>query len=503
MSFRVLTAEFAHETNSFSVRKTDYEAFAAEGVLFGDEAIRIRGMANTEIAGFLDIAREQKWDMRHAVSAAAEPAGPVTRDAFVRIGGAIIQAAKEQSSDLDGILLALHGAMVTDFSPDGEGELLSRIRESVGPDLPIAITLDPHANVTAAMCKHADIIVSFKTYPHIDMRDTGRHAAELLQRAMAGEIKPKTLMVRLPMLEEVNGGRTDIGPMIGWIEEARAHEAIPGALAVSINGAFPYSDVPEIGPTVLVTYDGDPEPHHAFAASIADKIWNERFDILNTFYTEQEAALIAKEFRGGKPLIVADFADNPGAGGYGDATSLLRALLEENVQEACFGPIVDPETANQLQNAAIGQVVSISLGGKTDPRFGGGPIQTKAKLIHVSDGKVLCDGPLLGGLEFNFGPTAVVEIKDITVLVVSVPSQMLDLQQFRSFGIDPAQHRVVALKSMQHFRAAFEPIASEVIVCDSGALCTTDYTRIPYSNIPRPIFPLDPEAAPASHTTIF
>lgn len=163
MSFRVLTAEFAHETNTFSVRKTNYEAFMVEGVLFGDDAIRARGEANTEIGGFLDIGRKYGWTIQHVLSTAAEPAGPVTRDAFDRIGGAIVQAAVERKGELDGILLGLHGAMVTDFSPDGEGELLARLRAVVGPNLPIAVTLDPHANVTARMCEHADILISFKT----------------------------------------------------------------------------------------------------------------------------------------------------------------------------------------------------------------------------------------------------------------------------------------------------------------------------------------------------
>lgn len=495
MNFRVLTAEFAHETNTFNIRKTDYEAFEVEGVLFGDAAIRARGEANTEIAGFLDIARKFDWTIEHVVSASAEPAGPVTRDAFDRIGGAIVQKAMARKGELDGILLGLHGAMVTDFAPDGEGELLARLRAVVEPDVPIAVTLDPHANVTAKMCEHANILISFKTYPHIDMRDIARHAGELLHRTMTGEIRPKTLLVRRPMLEEANAGRTDVGPMIGWISKARDHEKMPGALAVSINGAFPNADIPEVGPTVLVTYDGNPAPHKLFAESIADQIWETRFDVLNTFHSVEEAAEIARNYRGDRPLIIADYADNPGAGGYGDATSLLAGLLRSGIGDACFGPIVDPATALLLHRATVGDVVHLSLGGKTDPRFGGGPLQVSAKLLHLSDGKLIGDGPQLGGLAFTFGLTAVVQIDGISVLVVSEPSQMRDLQQFRAFGIDPSAHRVVGLKSMQHFRAAFEPIAGKIIVCDSGALCTMDYGKMPYRNVPRPIFPLDRDMA--------
>jgi microcystin degradation protein MlrC len=190
-------------------------------------------------------------------------------------------------------------------------------------------------------------------------------------------------------------------------------------------------------------------------------------------------------------LIIADYADNPGAGGYGDATELLRALLDGGVTNACFGPMVDGEVAQALHAAVVGERVQITLGGKTDPLFGGGPLTLDAELISVSDGDFIGDGPMLHGLSGSFGPSAVIDVGGIEILVVSIPRQMLDLQQFKAFGIDPQRKQVVALKSMQHFRAAFEPIAGDVIVCDSGALCTPRYDRLPYRNVPRPIFPLD------------
>ncbi|KQU86324.1 microcystin degradation protein MlrC [Ensifer sp. Root31] len=491
MNYCVLTAEFAHETNTFNVIQTNYSAFATQGLLEGQAAIAARGEANTELAGFLDLSRKYNWNLVHTISADAEPAGPVTRDAFDRITGKIVDKARELGDRLDGVLLGLHGAMVTEFSQDGEGELLERLRCAVPRRVPIAVTLDPHANVTAKMCEHANILVSFKTYPHVDIRETAHHAGELLQRAMAGSIAPKTLLARRPMLEEANAGRTDIGPMVEWIAEARKHETTPGALAVSINGAFPNADIAEIGPTVLVTYDGDPTPHKAFAEQVADKIWDNRANVLNTFHTPEEAASMAANYRGARPLIIAEYSDNPGAGAYGDATALLAALLKSKVQNACFGPMVDPEAVKHLSVMQIGDLVSLSLGGKMDPRFGGSPLQVTGKLLHLSDGKLVGTGAQLGGLEFSFGPTAVVDIDGVIVLVVSERSQLLDQQQFRAFGIEPTAHRVIVVKSMQHFRADFEPIAGEIIVCDSGALCTMDYNSIPYRNVPRPIYPLD------------
>lgn len=490
MSFNVLTAEISHETNSFSLHKTGRQAFMARYALMGAAAIAERGAENTELAGFLDTGRTYGWQITHVLSAAAGPSGKIRRKAFDWLCEPLLSSIKKYR--YDGLLLGLHGAMGLDFCEDGEGELLQRIRSLVGKELPIAITLDSHANVSEQMCALADIIVSFKTYPHIDMRATGRQAGEILQRAMAGEINPRTIRVSRPMLEEVNGGRTDIGPMIERISKARGYEKQADVFAVSINAGFASADVATVGPTVLVAGQGDFAAHTAFAETIADDIWNRRFEVLNDYLSVTEAAAIAAIYKPGKgPLIIADYADNPGAGGYGDSTELLRALLEAGVTNACFGPMVDGEVVQELQTVAVGERVPVALGGKTDPLFGGGPLTVDAELISLSDGCFIGDGPMIHGLNGSFGPSAVVRVASIEILVVTIPRQILDLQQFRAFGIDPRNKHVVALKSMQHFRAAFEPIAGQVIVCDSGALCTPRYDRLPYHNVPRPIFPLD------------
>ncbi|TDQ83000.1 microcystin degradation protein MlrC [Dongia mobilis] len=496
MSFVVLTAEWFHETNTFNRNLTEYHSFMDRFGFFGADAIRERGDANTELAGFLDVARRHGWETIHVLSASAEPAGYVTRDAFDRLGGAIVKAAMENKDKLSGILLGLHGAMVTEFNEDGEGELLRRLREVVGPTMPIAITLDLHANVTPLMCELANIICSYKTYPHVDMRERGNQAGEILHRAMKGEIRPRTLRAHRPMLDEANGGRTDIGPMVSRVAEAVAYEKETGVYAVSINAGFGNADIADVGPTVLVTYDGDEAQHRAFAESIMDDIWQKRFDVLNNYMPVEEAAAIAKAYTRTKgPIIIADYADNPGGGGYGDSTNLLAALLAAGIEDAAFGPMVDPEVAQQLRAHRVGDKVSLQLGGKTDPRFGGGPLHVTAELKLVSDGAYTGDGPMVGGLRLSFGPSAVIQVDGIEILVTTEPAQMLDLQQFRAFGIDPAAKTVVGLKSMQHFRAAFEPIAGQVIVCDSGALCTTYLDRLPYRNVSRPIYPLDRQMA--------
>lgn len=489
MGFNVLSAEISHETNTFSARLTDIQAFRDRYLLDGPGAIGAKGDQNTELAGLLDVGRTYGWDITHTISAAAGPGGRVTTAAFEALLAPLLEAARQ--GGWDGVFLMLHGAMVTADHDDGEGEILRRLRAITGPDLPVAVTLDPHANVTTAMCDHAQILVSFTTYPHVDVRATARRTAELLHRMMQGEIHPVTHRANRPMLEEANGGRTDIGPMIDRHAMARAYEARKGVYAISVNGAFPCADIAEVGPTVLVTGEGDPAPHRAIAEELAQDIWERRFEALNTYLSPQEAAEIARTWTpGGGPLVIADYADNPGSGAYGDAPALLAALLEAGIENACFGPLIDAEAAAVLQDKPMGQNVTLEIGGKTAPEFGGAPLPVTGTLIWKGEGRFVGDGPILGGQERSFGATAVLRVDGVDVLIVTIAHQMLDLQQFKAFGIDPAAKSVVALKSMQHFRAAFAQIAGRIIVCDTGALCTLQYHRLPYKHVPRPMFPL-------------
>lgn len=500
MGLTVLSAEISHETNTFSIHPTDLAAFHDRYHLDGPAAIGARGDKNTELAGLMDVARDRGFAVTHVGSAAAGPGGRVTREAFESLLAPLLAAASQ--GGWDGIFLILHGAMVTEDEADGEGAILRRLRERVGPDLPIAVTLDPHANVTAAMCAAAQILVSFTTYPHVDIRSTGRRAAELLYRTMHGDINPRTVRAHRPMLEEANGGRTDMGPMIERQALARAHEARKGVYAISINAGFPCADIPEVGPTVLVTGEAGPRGEPAIggdiaaldpiAEELADDIWRRRTETLNRYVTADEAAHMAARWRSDAgPLVIADYADNPGSGAYGDATALLAAMLSHGVSDACFGPLIDRQAARTLQDAAVGDTVSLSIGGKVAPDFGGGPLPVTGIVTWRGEGRLVGDGPILGGLERSFGSTAVLRVAGVDILIASIAHQMLDLQQFRAFGIDPVARTVVALKSMQHFRAAFGPIAGRIVVCDTGALCTTQYARLPYRHVPRPIFPLD------------
>ncbi|MDQ6432840.1 M81 family metallopeptidase [Mesorhizobium sp. LHD-90] len=494
MTFTVLTCEFMHESNTFSRYRTGLPQFQADTLLYGDEAIRARRNANTELAGFMDVADVAGWNVVHAISAHAVPGGQVTKAAYDHVAGVILDAARSNRSRLDGVLLGLHGSMVPEFCQDGEGYLLGLLRAELGDDIPIAATLDLHAMVSQDMVRHAQILVSYKTYPHVDMRETGAHAARILDRAMKGEVAPRTVRAHVPMLDEANSGRTDIPETLALYDRAREAES-RGLLAVSVNAAFTGADVFCVGPTVLATYDSrDPGAETAarqVAEELAGAIWQRRAKKRNVFIEIDEAAAEARFWRADKPLVIADYADNPGAGSYGDSTALLEGLLAAGVDGAVFAPMVDPQAAQELHRHTQGETVTVTIGGKGDPAFGGGPLTVTGVLRRLSDGAYVGDGPILGGLSHSFGPTAVIDVDGIEVLVVSEAQQMIDLQQLRAFGIEPTARRVLVLKSMQHFRAAFEPIAGKVVVCDAGALATPRAERRAYVRAPRPLWPLD------------
>ena len=452
MTFTVLTAEFMHESNTFSRLPTALDMFHADTLLMGDEALAVRGNANTELAGFLDVGRAQSWSVIHAVSAHATPGGRVTKDAFDHIAGAILAAARENRDRLDGVALGLHGAMVPDFTDDGEGWLLARLREIVGPDLPIAVTLDLHAMVSREMVRQAQILVSYRTYPHIDMREIGGKAAELLHRTMAGEIAPRTIRAHVPMLDEVNAGRTDI-PATRALYDSAAEAETGGVLAVSVNAGFTGADVACVGPTVLAVYDTRTSAAEAAAREVvrdlAARIWDNRRNGGNVFLSVHDAAAEALAWDADRPLVIADYADNPGAGAYGDSTALLKGLLDAGVTDAVFAPMVDAAAAATLHRHREGDTVTIDLGGRNDPGFGGGPLRLTGTILRLSDGAYVGDGPIQGGLPHSFGPTAVLKVGGVRVLVVTETMQMVDLRQLRAFGIEPTQARVLALKSMQ------------------------------------------------------
>jgi microcystin degradation protein MlrC len=494
MSFRVALIELSHESNTFSKRVTSLHDFRMSRLIEGDAMRDVMRDTGSELAGALDAARAFGWTTVPILAAHAQPGGPVSADAIRALTRSVTDGLRA-AGPLDGLFVALHGAMVTEDDPDGESALLRAIRSVVGPGLPIAITLDLHANVFDETASLANIAVSYRTYPHVDMRACGQEACGLLHRAMQGDITPRLSVARPPMLVGCGDGRTDPGaPMLDILDHAEAACRQPGILNVAVNAGFTDADVHAAGPSVLVTRDArvaDATQAGAVASGICAEIWARRdaWDLpmkLEDGMRALQAAPVSDA-----PVVIADFSDNPGSGGYGDCTALFAALLKAGVQNAALGALYDPEAVAVLAQAGIGATCHLKIGGGTDPAIGGGPLEVTGTVRAMSDGAFCYEGPLWAGLPGSSGRSVCLRVDGVDVMIVSEHIQMLDLNIFRCVDIEPTGKSVLVVKSMQHFRAAFGPISSRILVVDAGGLCTPDVTRRSYHNLRRPVFPLD------------
>ena len=493
---RVLTGRFMHETNTFSVQKTDMALWRRRDFHRDNEIPAAFRGTRSALGATFEAADKFGWTLIHPISANANPSGIVTDDAFEQIGGMMLEAAGRQKP-IDGVLLHLHGAMVVDSYEDGEGELLARLRRILGSDVPIVVTLDLHANVTQLMADNASALIAFRTYPHVDQYERAWQGAELLERAMNGEVKPRTVIARRPMIYGLDRGRHQKGPMAELIGRGEALEKSGEALVVSICAGFSRANIRDVGPSVTVTVDtsrGDTRPlGQAVAEEYMDYAWETRDYESFKLLPVAEAVARAKAGKpGDKPLVVADYTDNPGGGGYGDATAFLKGLVEAGVERVAFHAICDPEAVMAGMRAGVGMRTTIALGGKTDPAMGGGPLSLTGEVTHLTNGKFIAYGPMGGGLERDYGPSMVFRVGSIDIIAITNNGQAVDLAQFTSLGIDPTRYTTVCVKSMQHFRAAFEPIAREVILVDTGALCSEHYTSELFDKVRRPVWPLDP-----------
>jgi microcystin degradation protein MlrC len=497
MAVRVLSVVLKHETNTFCAQTTDVEAFTARYFYEGADVARYMASARVEMAAFFDAASKFGWTLVHPFAASATPGGPVTKNAFDLFSGRIMSALRT-GPPVDAVLLSLHGAMVLEHDPDGDGLLLQMIRHQVGKSVPIMATIDLHANVSDRMAACAQALVSCRKYPHTDQYETGMFAANLLHRTLKEEIRPRTFVARGNMLDAVDHGRTSSpGPMLEALSCADRLSAEPGVHAISVNAGFPWADIYDAGPTAVVvgSDDGQNDKYRQIASRLIDEIWRTRHRTTISSVGVAEAMRLLKgpNVRGASfgPVIVADFADNPGGGGYGDSTTLLGAMIEADIENAAFATIYDPEAVGVCKLAGIGSFVETSLGGKVDPNFGA-PMLVRGRVQALTDGVFECDGPMMQGMRISLGPTAVLRVSGVDIVVASARNQAFDPQFFKHAGIDPEKKTVLAVKSAHHFRAAYEAIAQGVlIVDDGGGLTSRNFKKLHYKNVRRPIFPLD------------
>lgn len=491
---RVAIGGISHETNTFSSIQTTLAHFQRRALVRGQAIVETSRESGTTLGGMVDTALALRWDLAPVLFASATPSGRVRRGTFESLTNELVLgiAAASEPGGLDGVLLALHGAMVAEALDDADGEILRRVRRAVGPGVPVAVVLDSHANLTPQMAEHADILLAYETYPHVDPYARGSQAVRLLERRLRGGIRPTHALRQVPLLTPLTtqwtAGPTPMRDLALLAEQARQEYAV---LSVALTSGFPYSDIHDAGMAVLVTTDGDPAAAGAIADRLAAACWERRalFEPDLTPVDEAVALALAAE-RG--PVVLADVADNPGGGASGDGTAILTALLAARADGAVVATIADPETVRMAAAIGAGNRGHLRLGGKID-HLHGPTLELDARVRWTGDLTFVNQGPMGTGTTTRLGPSAVIEAGDppVEVIVATNRVQALDPELLRAAGIEPEARRIVVLKSSVHFRAAFEPLAAGIIEVDGPGLSSPDLLSLPYRRVRRPIWPLD------------
>ena len=486
---KIIAAMIAHETNTFSPIPTRLADFSHGGPLYGDEAhayVKANGRA---VAGMIAAAEEAGAMVRVAVAGNAKPARAVDADAFETMSTALCDAVRQ---GCDAVFLEMHGAMVTTHLDDGEGELLARVR-AAAPGIPIAVALDLHGNVSPRTIENCTTLVGYKTYPHIDIVETGRHAAQSLLEALHGRTRPFLAHAHCGIMPNMLRMATDSGPMAELVAMARQQEA-RGALAVSVFGGFPLADCPFTGMSVVAMVDGDPARARAICDSIRQAAWQRREAFQMVLEPLDTTMRRAAAFTGG-PVLLVDHADNCNSGGTQDSMDVIEAALRHGLDGIAAGPIADPAAARRLVEAGVGAEVEMPIGGATDlAAVGGsrGPLVLRGRVACVSDGRFTVQGPVFTGQQVALGRTAVLDTGRLKLVVSEGRCEPLDLAMFRFVGIEPTERRYLIIKSKIQYRATFGVIASHVLDCNGAGFASVDHTRFRYRKITRPLHPFDP-----------
>jgi microcystin degradation protein MlrC len=501
MTKRAVIAMMNHETNTFSPVATPLKVFGKNGPAHGAAAYQATKGTRMPMGAYIDICEQAGWDIVTPVAAIAPPSGPVDAAAYIQICDAIVETVKH---GCDALFLDLHGAMVVkDLTDDGEGTLLERVRK-LAPDLPIAVALDLHGNVTDAIVKNATVVAGYKTYPHVDMYEAGDLAGRVLMRAMRGEIRPVMAWGNRPILAQTLCMNTDAQPMKGFIDLAKQAER-EGALAATGFGGFPTADIHDAGLSAIVVADGDASKAQAWLKRMLDYAWEKRADFI--YHAEPLAQSIARAkavseamkegpstgLRTG-PVLLLDHCDNTASGAAVDVMLVLKEVLAQGLTDITVGPVRDPASVEKMIAAGVGQKVSLDLGGKTDmPMIGvkGEPLPLTGIVRAITDGEYTITGPQLTGMRAHMGRTAVLDTGAAIIVVTERSQEPWDLGVFTSVGIDPRRHHYLLLKSRMYYRPIFLPFAKAAIECDGVGVGSSNYKLFPYKKLRRPMYPLD------------
>lgn len=491
---KIVTGGIAQETNTFQWEPTSLSDFTkgSSGIVRGQEILDLDGTGGI-YGGIVAEAKRQGVELIPTTYGHAVPGGRVSREAFETLRDEIL-AGIRAAMPVDGVMLGIHGAMALEHLDDGEGPLITAVRELVGPEVPIIAPLDLHTNLSDEMMAEATAFVGYKEYPHIDMPETGRQAMQMLIETIKGNVRPEMAHVRVPLIAPNQSMVTTWqSPLKDAIDRAREMEQEPGILAATVLGGFPFADVPFAGVATIVVADGDRELAQRYADELAQMCWDRRdkFTIHPTPVDDAIAEALAGE--PGSVYVLADISDSGASGTAGDGTAALRGLLKANARSAAVAQIMDRDAVQACIDAGVGATVALSVGGKHDSLHGE-PVEVTGMVRLIHEGRFPMGGVMGRGTTASRGRTVVLEINGpggIELQLTDLRGHPNDLNFFRAFGIEPTERRILVLKSAAHFRAAFEPIATKVIEIDAPGISSPKLDSFDYQLLRRPVYPLD------------
>lgn len=498
---RIAIGQLMEESNTFVRQRADLDHFRENQLLYGEDIVpRLRG-TRVEVAGFLDALTQAGVEVVPTVAASCVSSGPVPRETFETLKAALLTRLAA-AGRVDGVLLALHGSMVLEDDPDGEGALLAAVRVQIGPSVPIVVTLDLHANITPRMVQEADALVGYDTYPHIDLYETGVKGAGLLVATVRGEVHPVIVFARSPMIVPAEGMGTGDQPMVDLIAEAKRLEQRPGVLSVSLFPVQPWLDIPSTGFSVVVVVDGSRRAAEIEPAvrELAWRAWEARRGFEANLLQVDDAIRRALAADGG-PFVLSESADSTGSGSPGDSAAVLGRLLALGVREHCLATVVDPPAVARAIEAGVGAEVTTAVGGRLDPRYSA-PVTITGRVHILSDGRFVASDQRARGVLARMGRAAVIGVGTISILVTERPAFTVDPALYRSVGLEPRDAKIVVVKSPLQFRASYGAYAKALWVVDTPGPSTARLTRLPWQNLSRPLFPFDDDFEPEIRSVV-
>lgn len=489
---RVAILGFLHESNTFLSVPTRYEDFLHASLTHGEAMIARWKGSHHELGGMIARCEELGLDIAPGMATFAVPSGTIAEESYERIASELI-ASLQNVLPVDGVLIALHGATVSARYRDADGDILRRIRSVVGPDMPVIVTLDLHANISEEMAQNSTALIAYRTNPHLDQYERGYEAAQMMDQTLLGKIRPVQAVVRPPLLIQLSRQYTGEAPASRLYEDLQKVLLWPGILSASVALGFYYADVEEMGMGFIAVADGNFSLAQQAATWLADQAWKSREQFTADLPDAAQAVKMANASRK-KPVVLMDIGDNIGGGGPGDSTLLLQELMEQGSRNALI-VLYDPASVQHCLRVGVGRARALDVGAKTD-KLHGDPLHIQGRVRTLSDGvfveRQIRHGGWGGG---DQGITAVVEtVEQHTIILTSKRMMPMSLEQLLSLGIHPEWKDILVVKGVNAPRSAYAPIAGEIILAGTSGVTSDDPSQFHYLHRRKPLFPLEKDA---------